>query len=56
MAGALVLPRGTVGMTDASTTRSRSTPRTRRSVSTTLVSLLAASMESPPMAQVPTGW
>ena len=32
--GALVLPRGTVGITEASTTRSRSTPRTRSSVST----------------------
>ena len=33
--GALVLPRVTVGMTDASTTRSASTPRTRSSGSTT---------------------
>ena len=47
---------GTVGITEASTTRSRSTPRTRSSGSTTLVSLLAASRESPPIAQVPTGW
>ena len=54
--GALVLPRGTVGMTEASTTRSRSTPRTRSWVSTTLASLLAATRESPPIAQVPTGW
>src|SRR5215831_8312153 len=56
MVGALVLPRGTTGITEASTTRSRSSPRTRSSGSTTLVSLLAASRESPPIAQVPTGW
>jgi len=36
--GALVLPRGTLGITDASTTRSASTPRTRSSGSTTDVS------------------
>jgi hypothetical protein len=53
--GALVLPRGTAGMTEASTTRSRSTPRTRNSGSTTLASLLTARSESPPIAQVPTG-
>ena len=34
----------------------RSTPRTRSSGSTTLVSLLAARPASPPIAQVPTGW
>ena len=43
--GALVLPRGTVGITEASTTRSASSPSTRSSASTT-----------EPIAQVPTGW
>ena len=47
--GAFVLPRGTVGMTEASTTRRPSTPRTRSWESTTDVS-------SVPMRQVPTGW
>ena len=42
-------------MTDASTTRRPSTPLTRSSGSTTLVSLLAARRESPPIAHVPTG-
>jgi len=54
--GALVLPRGTVGMTDASATRSPSMPRTRSSGSTTLACRLAATREFPPIAQVPTGW
>jgi len=56
MVGAFVLPRGSVGMTDASTTRSPSTPRTLSSGSTTLACLLASCFESPPMAQVPAGW
>ena len=43
--GALVLPRGIVGMTEASTTRRPSRPMTRSSSSTT-----------EPIAQVPTGW
>jgi hypothetical protein len=43
--GALVLPRTTTGITEASTTRSPSTPSTRSSLSTT-----------EPIAQVPTGW
>ncbi len=45
MVGALVLPRGTRGMTEASATRRPSTPMTRRSASTTL-----------PSEHVPTGW
>jgi hypothetical protein len=43
--GALVLPRTTRGMTEQSTTRSPSVPRTRSSSSTTL-----------PIAHVPAGW
>ncbi|MEO7195049.1 MAG: hypothetical protein ABIZ05_09525 [Pseudonocardiaceae bacterium] len=43
IAGALVLPRVMTGITEASTTRSPSTPRTRSSLSTT-----------DPIAQVPT--
>jgi hypothetical protein len=43
--GAFVLPRGTLGITDASTTRRPSAPRTRNSPSTTA-----------PMAQVEVGW
>src|SRR6185437_6571238 len=53
--GALVLPRGTVGITEASTTRRHSTPRTRSSVSTTPVLRLASRRDSPLIAQVPTG-
>jgi hypothetical protein len=49
--GALVFPRGTTGITDASTTRSPATPRTLSSRSTTLFQ-----RESPPIVQVPTGW
>ena len=49
MVGALVLPRGTAGITEASTTRRPSTPRTRSSGSTT-----ASSPE--PIAHVETGW
>ncbi len=45
MVGAFVFPRGTVGITDASTTLSPSTPRTFSSASTTA-----------PIAQVATGW
>ena len=45
MVGALVLPRTTVGITDASTTRRPSRPSTLRSGSTT-----------EPMAQVDVGW
>ena len=46
--GAWVCPRMIVGITDASATRSPSTPRTRNCGSTTLAS-------SPPIRQVPTG-
>ena len=47
--GALVLPPMILGMTEASTTRSPSTPRTRSSRSTT-------ESASSPIRQVPTGW
>lgn len=47
--GAFVLPPISRGMTDASTTRKPSTPRTRSSQSTT-------ERESLPIRQVPTGW
>ena len=47
--GAFVFPRGTTGITDASTTRSASTPYTFSSGSTTASGPL-------PIAQVPTGW
>ena len=49
MVGALVLPPIRVGMTEASTTRSPSSPWTRREASTTASS-------SVPILQVPTGW
>src|SRR5690606_18811656 len=49
MAGALVLPEGSVGMIEVSTTRTPSTPRTRSSGSTT-------ESASPPMRQVPATW
>src|SRR6185503_11254235 len=47
--GQFVWPRGNAGITDASTTRSPSIPRTRSSGVTTAAS-------SSPMRQVPTGW
>jgi hypothetical protein len=47
--GAWVLAEGIVGMTEASATRKPSTPRTRRSASTT-------ASRPDPIAQVPTGW
>ena len=46
--GALVLPVVTVGITEASTTRSPTTPRTRKRESTTAIG-------SSPIRQVPTG-
>ena len=49
MVGALVLPVVTIGITDASTTRSPSMPCTRHSWSTTAIA-------SPPMRQVEVGW
>src|SRR6185369_6128224 len=49
IAAALVLVETTRGITDASMTRSRSTPRTRKRASTT-------ERASPPMRQVPAGW
>ena len=48
MAGALVLPEVSVGMIEASATRSPSMPRTRSRSSTT-------AMASWPILQVPTG-
>ena len=50
MVGALVLPDVIVGMTEASTTRSRSSPITRRRSSTTAMGSLAR-----PILAVPTG-
>ncbi len=51
MVGELVLPEVMVGMTDASTTRRPSMPRTRSCASTT-----APASSARPMRQVPTGW
>ena len=48
--GALVLPPITVGITEASTTRSPSMPRTRHWLSTTAIASLSG-----PILQVPTG-
>ena len=53
--GAFVLPRGSAGMTDASTTRSPSTPRTRSIGSTTLVVPLAACPDRRPSRRCPPG-
>ena len=50
MVGALVLPEVIVGMTEASTTRSRSSPITRRRSSTTAMASLPR-----PILAVPTG-
>src|SRR5262249_13733275 len=50
MVGMLVLPRGSVGMMDASTTRNPAKPRSWPVVSTTAMRSLGA-----PMRQVPTG-
>ena len=49
--GALVLPVVTVGITEASMTRSPWRPTTRHSASTTAMGSPAA-----PMRQLPTGW
>ena len=49
MVGALVFPVVTIGITEASTTRSPSMPCTRHSASTTDIG-------SPPMRQVEVGW
>jgi hypothetical protein len=51
MTAALVLPLTTFGIIDASKTRKPSTPRTRRSGSST-----ASGSSSRPILQVPTGW
>src|SRR6202008_2751631 len=51
MVGALVLPDVMVGMMEASTTRSRSIPATRKRSSTTASGSLAR-----PILAVPTGW
>ena len=53
--GAPVSPRGSVGKTDASTTRNPVTPRTRSIGSITDAWRAACSAESPPIVHVPVG-
>jgi hypothetical protein len=51
MVGELVLPDVMVGITEASTTRNRSMPNTRKRSSTTAIGSLGS-----PIFAVPTGW